>query len=277
MSNFAYVKELSNEQNSFNNNFRFVTFHPSFSYEDFLEGIRPVAKNEGKENEVIGYERQDGIFKEICESAKISNEKHLLIIDEINRGNISKIFGELITLIEDDKRGNSLDLAYSKKPFSVPENLYILGTMNTADRSLVQIDTALRRRFAFVEMMPNSELKEIVDVDGIPIKNLMDKLNEKIREKYRDKQIGHSYFMNIPDLEKLHFVFLYKIIPLLQDYFYGDYDELHGVLGDKFISKTKKAIHKKIIDNPEELKNALLSWLGKNDKDKSDPNDNSSE
>lgn len=277
MSNFAYVKELSNEQNSSNNNFRFVTFHPSFSYEDFLEGIRPVTKNEGKENEAIGYKRQDGIFKEICKSAQNSNEKHLLIIDEINRGNISKIFGELITLIEDDKRGNSLDLAYSKKPFSVPKNLYILGTMNTADKSLVQIDTALRRRFAFVEMMPNSELQEIVDVDGIPIKNLMDKLNEKIREKYRDKQIGHSYFMNISDLEKLHFVFLYKIIPLLQDYFYGDYDELHGVLGDKFISKTKKAIHKKIIDNPEELKNALLSWLGKNDKDKSDPNDNSSE
>ncbi len=277
MSNFTYVEELNNYSNVSNNNFRFVTFHPSFSYEDFLEGIRPVIKNEGEKNEAIGYKRQDGIFKEICASAEISNEKHLLIIDEINRGNISKIFGELITLIEDDKRGHSLDLAYSKKPFSVPENLYILGTMNTADKSLVQIDTALRRRFAFVEMMPNSELKEIVDVDGIPIKNLMDKLNEKIREKYRDKQIGHSYFMNITDLEKLHFVFLYKIIPLLQDYFYGDYDELHGVLGDNFISKTKKAIHKKIIDNPEDLKNALLIWLGINNKDKSDSNDNSSE
>ncbi len=267
MSNFAYVQELRDDLNISKNNFRFVTFHPSFAYEDFLEGIRPVTKNEGKENETIGYERQDGIFKEICEIARNNNEKYLLIIDEINRGNISKIFGELITLIEDDKRGNQLDLVYSKKPFSVPENLYILGTMNTADKSLVQIDTALRRRFAFVEMMPNSEMKEIKEavVEGIPIKNLMDKLNDNIREEYRDKQIGHSYFLKIKDIETLHFIFMYKIIPLLQDYFYGDYEILSKILGDQIISKDKKSVNEKIINSPEELKNALLKWLEKND------------
>lgn len=269
MSNFAYVQELSDEPKGSKNNFRFVTFHPSFAYEDFLEGIRPVTKYEGKENETIGYELQDGIFKEICETARKSNEKYLLIIDEINRGNISKIFGELITLIEDDKRGNQLDLAYSKKPFSVPENLYILGTMNTADKSLVQIDTALRRRFAFVELMPNSEIDEIKNahVGGISIKVLMEKLNDIIREDYRDKQIGQSYFLEIKDVESLHFVFVYRIIPLLQDYFYGDYDKLSEIFGDKIISKSKRRINEDVADSPEKLKNALLNWIGTDGKD----------
>jgi 5-methylcytosine-specific restriction enzyme B len=140
--------------------------------------------------------------------------------------------------------------------------------MNTADKSLIQIDAALRRRFAFVEMMPDSNLSHIKNkvVEGIPLKDLMDKLNKKIREKaHRDKQIGHSYFLKIKDIESLHFVFVYKIIPLLQDYLYGDYDDLHSILSDRFISKTEKVIHQKITDSPEELKNALLSWLDKND------------
>ena len=147
----VYVDELDHFK-------KFVTFHPSYSYEDFVEGIRPVTKNG-----VISYELQDGIFKKICKDAQNDPDNdYLLIIDEINRGNISKIFGELITLIEADKREkHSLYLAYSKKSFSVPKNLYILGTMNTADKSLVQIDTALRRRFAFVELMPSYDLPEL--------------------------------------------------------------------------------------------------------------------
>lgn len=271
---FSYVEELDDNSDSKKNENRakFVTFHPSFAYEDFLEGIRPVTKNKGKDNETIGYELLPGIFKEICtEAGNDAKHKYLLIIDEINRGNISKIFGELITLIEDDKRGDQLHLAYSKEPFSVPKNLYILGTMNTADKSLVQLDTALRRRFAFVELMPNSELQGIKEtvVEGISIKVLMDKLNEKIREKYRDKQIGHSYFLKIRDMGTLQYVFKYNIIPLLQDYFYGDYEILSEILGNEIISKEKLVVDEKIIDDPEKFKGALQYILGKKDENES--------
>ena len=133
-----------------------VTFHQSFAYEDFVEGIRPKLDDEG-----IGYELRDGVFKRIVNAARENPERrYVLIIDEINRGNIPKIFGELITLIEDSKRlgetdGMSVTLPYSNEEFGVPSNLYIIGTMNTADRSILLLDTALRRRFDFVEMMPD--------------------------------------------------------------------------------------------------------------------------
>jgi len=199
----------------------FITFHQSFGYEDFIEGFRP--NQDGK------IELVEGIFKTICKKADSNREKkHYLVIDEINRGNISKIFGELITLIEEDKRDIlEITLPYSKAPFKIPSNLYIIGTMNSTDKSIALIDIALRRRFTFLRMKPNSEL--------IPqeARLLFIELNKKITETLgEDYQIGHSYFMNNSDL---NFVIEYKIIPLLEEYYYGDNDNLQEIL--KIINK----------------------------------------
>lgn len=162
----------------------------------------------------------------------------ILIIDEINRGNISKIFGELITIIENNKRGDEVTLAYSGEPFSVPSNVFIIGTMNTADQSLTHIDAALKRRFSSIEVMPDSSILK-KGMKGLP--ELLDKINEKVREKIsRDNQIGHSYFMTedgkpIIEIKELQFVFATDIIPLLRDYFYDSDDDLKEVLGEQFL------------------------------------------
>ena len=149
---------------------------------------------------------------------KVEQKNYYLVIDEINRGNISKIFGELITLIEEDKRDKlEVTLPYSKKPFKIPSNLYIIGTMNSTDKSIALIDIALRRRFTFIKMMPNSDLVPEIARD------LFIELNEEITKKLgEDYQIGHSYFMNIKYDDDLEFVLDYKIKPLLEEYFYGD-------------------------------------------------------
>jgi MoxR-like ATPase len=220
-----------------------VTFHPSYSYEDFIEGFRP---NVGA-GSTTSYVLDDGIFKIACEHArKNKSRKTVLVIDEINRGNIPKIFGELISLIENSYRGreNTLKLAYSKDDFFVPENLYLIGTMNTADKSLVQMDEALRRRFAFLELMPEPDL-----LDGRTsekYKDIMEKINAKIvntperMKQYRDRQIGHTYFWNLKNDEDLRFMIKYKIIPLLQDYFYDDYGEIREILGTKIIGNDNR-------------------------------------
>lgn len=173
--------------------------------------------------------------------------KKVLIIDEINRGNIANIFGELITLIEEDKRlGNTesmtCTLPYSKKPFGVPDNLYIIGTMNTADRSVEALDSALRRRFSFVEMMPKPSLLK-VKIAGTTktLEDLLNTINERIVVlKDREHQIGHSYFMKFAKMKEVNAndlkeVFTDKIIPLLQEYFYGDYEKIQLVLGNGFV------------------------------------------
>ena len=315
----------------------FITFHQSYSYEEFVEGIKPDVGDDGDE---ITYNPKPGIFKEICTKAgtkgnfeecyqhfiddiseedlfklktptkkqdfavsvrqngslklytgpdlqkvgsltkeKLRNtynnilpnyhksyymgvveelkkkynlsqngsekeKQYVLIIDEINRGNISKIFGELITLIEEDKREKwTARLPYSKETFTVPKNLWIIGTMNTADRSIATIDIALRRRFRFVEMMPDSSL--LKDVEDINLKELMDNLNKRITVLIdRDHQIGHAYFMNIDTLDKLKDAWFNKILPLLNEYFYGDWNKLKLVV--------KPFIDEK--DVPEDLK-----------------------
>lgn len=176
-------------------------------------------------------------------------ENYVLIIDEINRGNVSSIFGELITLIEEDKRkgnkeGLEILLPYSKKPFSVPNNLYIIGTMNTADRSVEALDTALRRRFSFEEMPPNSALLIKDDgtdkmVSAISLRKLLEVINARIAYLLDDDhRIGHSYFYDIDDddINALKLVFKNKIIPLLREYFFNDYQKIELILGDKFIT-----------------------------------------
>ncbi len=170
------------------------------------------------------------------------HKNYVLIIDEINRGNISKIFGELITLIEDSKRAGNEEqveiiLPYSGEPFSVPNNLYIIGTMNTADRSIALMDTALRRRFHFEEMMPDTKLLDF-EVEGINIKSMVDTINQRIEYLYdRDHMIGHAYFIDLeksPVLVKLENIFRNKVIPLLQEYFYDDWEKIQMILGDHY-------------------------------------------
>ncbi len=340
-------KKLFNEYVK-NGQIVFTTFHQSYGYEEFVEGIKPRMDKENSKE--IEYEIKDGIFKELCEKAlenrdsiknfnfyidklkekvKIddnnpekyfelpntkyfiqyrngrtfrikfdgmsknhkdypvsidnieklyktsiadeiynsayvkailnylksqgledykekdekTNSPYIIIIDEINRGNVSKIFGELITLIEPSKRiGEPEELRvtlpysrndfYDKKGFGVPSNVYIIGTMNTADRSITSLDTALRRRFEFVEMMPNPNVLSD-NCEDVNLKELLKAINTRIEYLLdREKTIGHAFFIDIDNLEKLKDVFQNKIIPLLQEYFYNDYALINMVLND---------------------------------------------
>ncbi|MFM7681431.1 MAG: McrB family protein, partial [Bacteroidota bacterium] len=221
----------------------FTTFHQSYSYEDFIEGIKPVLENEESDGSVA-YRIEDGIFKQICKKAEIDPEnQYAIFIDEINRGNISAIFGELITLIEQDKRKGAANemtviLPYSKKPFSIPQNLDIIGTMNTADRSVEALDTALRRRFSFVEMLPKPDLLKDIEIEGIELNLLLETINERIEVLVdRDHTIGHAFFINDITIQDLRNTFANKIIPLLQEYFYGNYSKMELVIGSAFFEK----------------------------------------
>jgi len=238
----------------------FTTFHQSYGYEEFIEGIGPVLNNDNNGGKDIKYNIQDGIFKKFCQKAKKTQTKpYVFIIDEINRGNISKIFGELITLIEPTKRFGASEeqialLPYSSKfkdkdedkMFCVPKNVFIIGTMNTADRSIAMIDTALRRRFKFIEMQPNPELLKDVEIEGsINIKEMFETINKRITFLLdHEHTIGHSYFMSlnnnspIGDLGK---IFKNEIIPLLQEYFYDDYEKIRLVLGDNQKPETQES------------------------------------
>jgi len=222
----------------------FVTFHQSYAYEEFVEGLRPVTAND--ESGRLAFQVVPGVFRRICQAAEAAwrdegkaAARFVLVIDEINRANIAKVFGELITLIEDDKRlGASSELTatlpYSGESFGVPPNLLILGTMNTADRSIALLDLALRRRFTFIEQMPEPD--RLGAVEDIPLDRLLQRLNSRLcRLIDRDHQIGHSYFMNVRTLEELHFVWYHRIVPLLQEYFYNDGERLRELLGSEFV------------------------------------------
>lgn len=271
----------------------FTTFHQSYGYEEFIEGIKPIIDENTQD---VGYTIESGVFKEFCQNAKSTvptrnanpdlesavieenTEPYVFVIDEINRGNISKIFGELITLIEGTKRAGmpeatSAILPYSGDEFSVPANVYILGTMNTADRSIALMDTALRRRFQFIEIMPDSDVLRRIHADKVgdlDVAAILDKINERITFLYdREHTIGHAFFTGLRDdasIEKLQSIFEKSVIPLLQEYFYEDYQKIQLVLGDneksddslKFICDEKivaKNIFKgnveEVIDLPE--------------------------
>lgn len=230
---------------------QFITFHQNYSYEEFVEGISPKLDSE---KETIFYTLAKGPLKEIKEKAeKDLNNNYVLIIDEINRGNISKILGEMITLLEEDKRyGNdyaiSMPLMYSKDEFSLPKNLYIIGTMNTADKSIALVDVALRRRFSFIEMMPKPELLE-ENIEGVRLQSVFKALNKKIMILLdRDHQIGHSYFMNIKNLKQLKHIWFREILPLLNEYFYGDWEKLNLLLSGGFITKVQEESLKDFIE-----------------------------
>ncbi|TKH47048.1 restriction endonuclease [Bacillus cereus] len=274
---------------------KFCTFHQSYGYEEFIEGLR----SDGNGNFIV----EDGIFKEIAIEAMFSaladeykagivnsneplNSKELkrkkkqlvmecinqgykfnffncaqyvVVIDEINRGNISRIFGELITLLEEDKRlcqenEMIIKLPYSKDEFALPPNLHLIGTMNTSDKSIAPIDIALRRRFKFIEVMPKEE--SLTNVEGIDLHKMLKKMNDRIEYLYdRDHKIGHAYFINLSTLEDIIETFKDKIIPLLQEYFYEDFYKVGLVLGgigasneDKYIVY-KKEIHPEVLFN----------------------------
>ena len=234
----------------------FTTFHQSFAYEDFIEGIKPEL---GEDTNELTYKIEPGVFINIANKARQDPQNdYAIFIDEINRGNVSAIFGELITLIEQDKREgerNNLTctLPYSKQRFSVPSNLHIIGTMNTADRSVEALDTALRRRFEFKEIMPDPRVIQKVAPNGGQIgdyntADILKVINERIEVLVdRDHTIGHSYFLECDSLESLKRVFENKVIPLLQEYFYGDYGKIGLVLGEGFVRK--KEANKKLFAN----------------------------
>lgn len=253
LTDYAEVMKKYNELKK-KNRIEFITFHQSYGYEEFIEGIKPIVSNEDDESDSensqeIKYEIVDGIFKKFCDEARKAQDKenneYVFIIDEINRGNISKIFGELITLIETTKRAGkeeciSTKLPYSKEEFTVPDNVYIIGTMNTADRSIALMDTALRRRFKFEEMLTDYHLLEDIFVEDkgtkVNIGAMLKVINERIEYLYdREHTIGHAVFLELKEnnnIEKLENIFKKSVIPLLQEYFYEDYDKIRIVLGD---------------------------------------------
>jgi len=234
--------------------FSFVTFHQSYGYEEFVEGLRPILDG-GTDAGEVRYEIRPGVFKELCRRARLApDQRFAMVIDEINRGNISKILGELITLIEIDKREGaenfvSATLPYSGHIFSVPANVDIIGTMNTADRSLALLDTALRRRFEFVPVTPDARdepgaplagLRVSLDDGVIDIPRMLDAINQRVETLYdRDHCIGHAYFMplaKVPDgderLVALQQVFSTRILPLLEEYFFEDWQKIRLILAD---------------------------------------------
>jgi len=236
-------EELRFDPGTGTGNIALVTFHQNFAYEDFIEGIRPVL-----DTGELRYELREGLFKRMASVARERpTERFVLIIDEINRGNIARIFGELITLIEDSRRiGESEEtfatLPYSPKPFGVPGNLYLVGTMNTADRSIQLLDTALRRRFTFREMMPDPNHEGIGEVGGVDCRRLLRTMNDRIAVLLdREHQIGHTYFLNIRSLDELADVFRNRIVPLLQEYFFDDWSKIRAVLGNNAFVSTKSA------------------------------------
>ena len=245
-----------------------LTFHPSYTYEDFIEGFKPVDSTSGS----LQLRLEDGVFKKICRQAQSQPEKKFLVlIDEINRANIAKVLGELVTLLENDKRDLVVTLPQSKESFCIPSNVYILGTMNTADRSIKLLDAALRRRFAFVELMPDTGLLKNAAVGTLPLDKFLEELNYRIAKNIgREKQIGHSFFLDvegqaISEPDEFARVFRQEILPLLQEYCYEDYGTLATYIGDSLVDKERQIIIKELLMDSDQLIKALSDELIKDE------------
>ena len=219
----------------------FITFHQSYGYEEFVEGLRPETGSDAG----IRLAATDGVLKRIARRARENEgEAHVLVIDEINRANVSKVMGELITLLEEDKRQGAenevaVTLPHSGERFTLPANLHLLGTMNTADRSIALLDTALRRRFQFVELAPAPDLLQAAaEATGVPLPAVLRAMNERLEWLLdRDHLIGHAWFMAARTKAEVDEVMRRKIIPLLAEYFYEDWAKVRAVLGggDDFV------------------------------------------
>jgi len=240
-----------------------VTFHPSYAYEDFIEGFRPVDGG--------SFGLREGIFTRVCKKARDSQDRQfLLVIDEINRGDVARLFGELITLIEADKRTPEAArrLPYSQCDFWVPPNLHLLGTMNTADRSISLMDIAIRRRFSFVEFPPDPDVLDaggiyLREIGGIELSALMQGINTRLLDAGvdRDRAIGHSYFL-IPaeadsPLDTLCARLRYDVFPLIEEYCYADRSVIRRILGDLVTDRGE--FDAEILDDEK----GLLAALGK--------------
>ncbi|KKZ75828.1 McrB family protein [Streptomyces showdoensis] len=227
-----------------------VAFHPSYGYEDFVEGLRPVDGAEG-----LALRPAPGVFKRVCaRAAENPGRLHLVIVDELNRGNLPRILGELITILEKDKRGLPVTLPLTGEAFRVPPNVRILGTMNTADRSIRMLDAAIRRRFSFLELLPDS--RPLVDrwVGKLHLADFLDELNRRIRSLLdREKQIGHAFFLPggrpVSSPAEFAAVIRGEILPLLQEYAYDDYTLLAGFLGDGLVDPATHTL-KDVGDEP---------------------------
>ena len=239
-----------------------VTFHPSYTYEDFIEGFRPDAGGPGG----LSLALEDGVFKRVCRAAQANPRRpYLVLIDEINRGNVAKIMGELLTLLERDKRGLTLTLPQSKQTFSVPLNVFLLGTMNTADRSIKLLDAALRRRFAFIECMPDNE--HGAAVGDLALDDFLEGLNQRIaRFEGREKQVGHSYLLvdgqPVDEVEEFAARFREEILPLLQEYCYDEYATLAKFIGSELVDADAGTLDAEKVDDAEQLVAALAREFG---------------
>ena len=255
--------------------FRTVTFHPSYGYEDFVRGIRPVVTSDDGSTQ---FQMVDGVFKQLCDTAVADpSHRYALFIDEINRANIAKVFGELITLIEADKRvaydahghltnGMVVQLTGGitddgiERPFGVPANLDIYGTMNTADRSIALLDVALRRRFEFLEMEPEYGLLERT-VGTVHLGSLLNRINERLEYLLdRDHRIGHAYLLSVNTLEELRRTFRVQIIPLLQEYFFDDFSRIAAVLSTA--RSTSSFVERQRLDRDALFPTASLEYEG---------------
>lgn len=245
---------------------RSCTFHPAYGYEDFIEGFRPQQNPAGQ----LTFVRSNGVFKNLCNDARqVPDRKFILLVDEINRGDIPRIFGELLTLLESDKRGMEVSLPISGERFAVPANVHVIGTMNTADRSIALLDTALRRRFGFVELMPDVSVLGTASAGGsIPLGPWLAALNDRLRTHLgrdaRNLQIGHAYLLEsgrpVTDFARFVRVLAEDLVPLLEEYCYEDYGALARILGSGLVDETRQRIREELFAPAKrsELVQALL-------------------
>ena len=244
---------------------RTCTFHPGYGYEDFIEGFRPTTAGGN-----LGFAIREGIFKTLCEAASEDpGGRYYLIIDEINRGDIPRIFGELLTLMDKPKRGSAVLLPLSGDPFAVPENVFVAGTMNTADRSIALLDTAQRRRFGFIELMPDPGTLGDTVIEGIALRPWLTAVNRQVTAHVgrdgRNLQIGHSYFMSagrpIQEFRHLARILQEDVLPLLEEYCYEDWEALERILGSGLVDIGKHRFKAQLFEpgRQSELVRAILA------------------